>query len=318
MVDKEIRVATRALSRADLDVDSVERVTTDGEPVFRAETDAGPRYAKLLHDWKGAALAEVVDYTVEIGLPSPRLVQTERYVLVTEPAPGWPLSTTLPVYFLPFAWWVARRRGLATALRRVGARLGRLHAVTSEGPRTPRDQECRISKRLHLDDRVRQRLEQGQRQRIERRLEDVGNRRLPGCKIHGDPTPHNLFWSPRTGDIALIDFNLHSSVALEDVVVLEAGLELMTRRLPHGRRSQCVRLVNAFRAGYRETGLHDRLPADALGALKLGYYCHLLEKVLNDATRGGVAERITRVTDRPVIEQRIRSLADGTTDASNT
>lgn len=309
MVEDEIHVVTRALSSVGLDVDSVERVTGKVEPVFRAETNGGLRYTKILRDWNGAELAKVAEGFAEIGLPSARLAQVERYVLVMDPAPGWPLSTTLPVYFLPLSWWVANHRGLLDAMRHIGARLGRLHALTREGPRAPREDECRSSNLLRLEDTVRQRLGGGLRQRIEWHLEEVGGRRLPGCKTHGDPTPHNLFWNPRTGAIAVIDFNLHSSVALEDVAIFEAGLELMTGRLPHARRHQFAQLVDAFRAGYCDTGLHDHLPTDALRALKLGYYCKYLEKLLSGVAPNGLAEQITHVTDPPVIERRIRSIA---------
>jgi len=310
MADDETRDVVRALSSADLNVNSVKRVTAKAEPVFRVKTDSGLRYVKILRDWNGRALASVVNGFPEIGLPSARLVQAERYMLIMCPAAGWPLSTTLPVYLLPLSWKVAQQQGLLVAMRRIGNRLGRLHTLTSEGFRTPGDDDRRSSNLIHLKNSFCQRLGGEPNQRIQLLFDKLEARRLPACKIHGDPTPHNLFFNPRTGETNMIDFNLHSSVALEDIVIFEVGLELMAERHPLARRSQYFRLVDAFRAGYRETGLHDHLPTNALRALKLGYYCKYLENLRGGADANGVAEHITHLTDPPVVERRIRMLAN--------
>jgi Ser/Thr protein kinase RdoA (MazF antagonist) len=193
-------------------------------------------------------------------------------------------------------------------MRRIGNRLGRLHTLTSEGFRALGDDDRSSANLIHIENSFAQRMGDKLSHRIQWLLDEIEGRRLPACRIHGDLTPHNLFFNPRTGAVNIIDFNLRSSVALEDIVIFEVGLELMTERHPLGRRPQYFRLVDAFRAGYRETGLHNRLPTSTLRALKLGYYCKYLEKIREGAN--SVAQHITHLTDPPVVERRIRMLVN--------
>lgn len=317
MASDDRQVIERALTEGDIVWTSIDRVTDSGEPVFGVTTADGRYFAKRLPEHKGQPMERVLTANVGAGMPPSRILTTDPHVLLMEPAPGRPLSMLLPVCLLPGLWRLTAE-GLRACLRRVGEGLGELHAATVEGERPPTDEECRMADRLEITNAVADHVDL-EMLAVRDRLPDDGPS-LPVALIHGDPTPHNLFWDRRSGETTIIDFNLHTSVALEDVVVVEAGLELMAGRLPYGRRRQARALVDAFRAGYQSTGPHDSVLAAPLRTLKLGYYCHLLDKALRAPEPTSIQQRMTRVIDRPVLERRIHSLADADsgTDTSDT
>jgi Ser/Thr protein kinase RdoA (MazF antagonist) len=161
-----------------------------------------------------------------------------------------------------------------------------------------------------LEDRVAARFDRDTADEIREAFASVRSTRLPVATIHGDPTPHNVFWHRRSGQGTLIDFNGRTSVALDDILVVEAGLELMARRVPYSRPSKADRLIRSFRTGYRSAGVHDPIPIDILRPLKLGYYCHLLDRIVRAPSPATLQQRVTRFTDAPIIERRILALLE--------
>ena len=317
MASDDRRVIERALAEGDVEWTSIDRVTDPGESVFEVTAVDGRYFAKLLPEHKGRPMERVLATDVGAGMPSSRILTTNPHVLLMKPAPGRPLSTVLPVCLLPGLWRLTAD-DLRACLHRVGEGLGELHAATVEGERPPTDEECRMADRLEVPSTVADHFDAETVAAIRDRFLEDGGPSLPVALIHGDPTPHNLFWDRVTGETTIIDFNLHTSVALEDVVVAEAGLELMAGRLPYGRRRQARALIDAFRAGYQSTGPHDSVSVAPLRTLKRGYYCHLLDKALRAPEPTSIQQRVTYVTDRPVLERRIRSLASADIDASDT
>lgn len=277
------------------------------EPVYEVNSESGRFFAKLLKDEKGSAMRDVFERELAVEMPNSRLVRNGPYVLVMEPATGTALSLSLPVCLLPGLWGMASD-SLSRAAREVGTGLGELHSGTRTGDRRPDDDECRMADRLVLDRSLRAHLSDRTVLEMRRLFDELRETRLPFARIHGDPTPHNIFWDVRTGDVDIIDFNLHRSVAVEDLAVFEAGIEFMTARVPYARRSQAVTLIKAFRSGYAAEGVHDPVPTRTVAITKLSYYAHLLSKFLRGASFDAMRDKITRYTDRRIAERKIESL----------
>jgi Ser/Thr protein kinase RdoA (MazF antagonist) len=282
-------------------------VSATREPVYRVVSNSGEYYVKVLAEKKGEAMSDVIDRNLDIGTPESRMIQGDEQMLVMAPAHGRPLSVYLPVCLLPGAWWASVNL-LSKSMFEIGNKIGNLHAGTSMGERGPANSECRMANRLELGSILYEYFDDGMISDIERLFDEVRTTELPFTRIHGDPTPHNVFREIRSGETAIIDYNLHKSVALEDLVVFESGIELMAARLPYGRSSQKNVLIESFRSGYRETGVHSSIGGRNLDILKLSYYSHLLEKYLRHAAPDTTREKLTRHTDRVIVQRKIRSL----------
>lgn len=306
-VDEDVIRAV--LIKAGYDGDSITLLKDAGEAVYEFESDGDRYFVKVLPAQKGRPIADVLELGIEIGIPSCELISVDPYVLIMEEAPGRPLSVYLPLCLFPGIWW-STATGLAECLRQAGIGLGNLHSGTCQGRLPAADDTCRIAHRIRLDDRVAARFDRDTAAEIREAFASVRATRLPVATIHGDPTPHNVFWHRRSREGTLIDFNGRTSVALDDVVVVEAGLELMTRRVPYSRASKADRLIRSFRAGYRSTGVHDPIPIEVLRPLKLGHYCHLLDKIIRAPSPATLQQRVTRFTDAPIIERRILALLE--------
>lgn len=310
VVTADLLAATLRANGAD--PDSVEPVSGAPEPVFLVRIGGQEQFAKVLTDRKAAEMRELLERGGDVGLPESRLVRGERNVLLSAPAAGWPLSRVLLCCLFPGAWSLTSNR-LTAALTAYGRALGRLHTDMALGERTAGDDDCRIANWIGLGSRARDRLDADDAAAISGLFDGIGGTSLPFTRVHGDPSPHNLFVSLRTGRTKIIDFNLHRSLALEDVVVLEAGIELMVGRLPYGRSVQRPPLVRAFRSGYERTGVHDPVPDRETAVLKLAYYTHLLDKYGDGRRRNTRRERLTERTDRRVIFRRIGALLERVT-----
>jgi tRNA A-37 threonylcarbamoyl transferase component Bud32 len=165
-----------------------------------------------------------------------------------------------------------------------------------------------MANRLNVGSDVQDKLKKDTVRQLESLFEEVRDERLPHVQVHGDPTPHNIFWDIRSGEVNLIDFNLHPSVAAEDLVVFEAGIELMTARLPFGRPSQSEAIVDRFRLSYTTGGVHETVPERTVKILKLAYYVHLLNKYFRHMTPNTSRERVTQHIDRRILKRKIRNL----------
>lgn len=296
-----------SLSAVGLDLASITTLADAKEPVYEVNAESGRYFAKRLTDEKGAAMCDVLDRDLAVSMPNSTVVRNGNYVLVMEPAAGRPLSLTLPVCLLPGIWRVAAD-SLSRAAREVGLALGELHTGMRSGSRRADDDDCRLADRLRLDRSLRERLSNRTVRETGRLFDELRETRLPFTRIHGDPTPHNIYWDARTGDVDVIDFNLRRSVAVEDLVVFESGIELMVARVPYARRSQEGAVIEAFRSGYTEAGPHDSIPGRTVSIAKAAYYAHLLSKFLRGTSPDTRRERLTRYTDRRITERKIESL----------
>lgn len=306
--DSHDPVIADSLSAVGIEPTAITRRTDSGEQVYEVQAGSERYFAKRLHDETGRAMQEVLDRGLDVAMPDSELVRNGEYVLVMKSAEGVPLSLALPVCLLPGLWTVASD-SLSRAVREVGIGLGELHSGTRTGDRRAGDDACRMAARLTTDRALRTHLPDRTSGEIDRLFDELRDRRLPVARIHGDPTPHNLYWDVRTGGADIIDFNLHRSVAVEDLVVFEAGIELMAARVPYARRSQAATLLDAFRSGFLERGVHDSIPSRTVALAKLSYYAHLLSRYLRGATSDTRREKLTRYTDRRIVERRVESLA---------
>jgi len=295
--------------------ESVSIIVETGEPVYEVTTRDGRYFVKLLSDEKGDVMRSILNRRLAVEMPESRLVREEQYILIMHPASGRPLSLGLPICLLPGLWW-RFSDSLVKSTRRVGAGLGELHQNTRQGTYKADDEEIRMASRLSLGTSVREQFDETTVATIEALFDEMRGTHLPCTIVHGDPTPHNIFWDVGTGGADVIDFNLHTSVALEELVVFESGIELMVDRLPYGRDDQRNAIVEAFRSGYAESGVYESLPQRTLGALKITYYVHLLEKYLDPTPLRTRRERMTMYIDKRIIEKKVRGLVADFRDAS--
>lgn len=303
----ETATLTRALQSIGIEPESVTAISKTDEPVYKVIGSNGKYFAKLLSDEKGTAMRSVLDRDMEIKMPESRIIRDERHVLLMRPARGRPLSFGLPICLLPGMWWQLSD-SMIEASRQVGVGLGELHRNTQQGTRRADDDECRMASRLSIGGAFREQFDVSVVEAIETSFDKIRDVRLPFTKIHGDPTPHNIFWKIGSGEVDIIDFNLHTSVALEDLVVFESGIELMVERLPYGRRSQRNALIKSFRFGYTKSGVHDEIPQQTFNMLKIAYYLHLLDKYLGPTVPNTMREKITAYPDKRIIKKKFRLL----------
>ena len=282
-------------------------ISSSREPVYRVVSDDGEYYVKILSEKKGEAMNKVINRRLNIGVPDSRMIRDDEYVLLMDPAHGRPLSVYLPICLLPGVWRTVAERVL-DAVNVVGSKIGNLHTGTYRGERQPDDPECRMAKRLELGSMLYDYFDGETTHDIEDLFDEIRTKELPFTRIHGDPTPHNIFVAIQSRETAIIDFNLHESIALEDLVVFESGIELMTARLPYGRSSQGEAMRKSFRLGYTEKGVHDSIVERDIDILKLSYYCHLLEKYLRRVEPDTTREKWTRHTDRVIVRRKIKAL----------
>lgn len=297
------------LEQVGLSVENFTLISADQtEPVYRFTSEGDTYFVKLLSDKKGKAMESVLKKDLQIQIPDSILIQNEEYLLVTKSACGRALSLWIPICFLP-GLWQHYSESLLSASEAIGTALQNLHSGTFDSVKPINASSCRMANRLNIGRGVQTEFNEDLIYRLNSLFSSVGGEQLPHVRIHGDPTPHNIFWDGGTTQIGIIDFNLHSSVAIEDLVVFEAGIELMTARLPFSRSSQGTAIIDRFRSGYTEDGVHKTLPNRTIRILKLAYYTHLLDKHLRHTTPDTLRQRLTQWTDRRIIERKVRRLA---------
>lgn len=296
------------LNHAGVSVQKLTLIASDPiEPVYKFTSEDQEYFVKVLSEDKGEVMESVLEKELRINIPKSTLIQKDEYLLVMESACGRPLSFWLPICFLP-GLWQHYSKSLLSASEAIGVALRNLHAGTFDSIKPINASNCRMANRLTVGPGVRSEFGEDLIHRLNSLFNGVGDKQLPHVRIHGDPTPHNIFWDPGTSQVGIIDFNLHSSVAIEDLVVFEAGIELMTARLPFSRASQGDKIIDRFRSSYTAKGVHETLSDRTIRILKLAYYTHLLDKHLRHITPDTLRQRLTQWTDRRIIERKVRRL----------
>lgn len=259
----------------------LQQVSENTSPVYRIDSSDGTYFLKEL---PGDDISKVVDES--IGIPPSKVVeQNGTDYLLMEKAIGKPLSMQLPIVLLPGVWRLVSSDVLAIA-EQIGRYLGTLHTVCHIGDFSPTERAPRIA----------QKLSSVTGNEVEISRDDD----LPYTKIHGDPTPHNIYADFRRSEANIIDFNLSKSFALEDVVIFETGIILMTGRIPGVQRSKAEEVISAFRTGYISTGPHPELRR--LGVFKDLYYTYLLKDYPDQHDRGSVVSRVVEYLDKGTLQ----------------
>ena len=181
------------------------------------------------------------------GLPPYSIVEGEPPLLSMGVAPGFPLSRVLPVLMLPIAWgW--KSKNLRVAYKQAGKYLGRLHRETDNGEKstenTSFDYYCNLDEELEVV------LDRETFALLESATSNVQKMDVRCAAIHGDPTPHNIFY--QKGDVCFIDFALDDDAVVRDILQFERGIELMVGRLPYAGDSKVSPLIRSFREGYKD------------------------------------------------------------------
>lgn len=202
-------------------------------------------YLKVYSKQKYNNIKEVLHNGVDIGLPTSTVLQGEETVLVSDIAPGTQLSYILPVISLPGIWFGYGQR-MEAAYSRLGEYLGNYHQSTRRGEVTIAGDTWDTYLNHAVDEL--DILDESTVETIRTAFEQMQTHPLPNALHHGDMSPHNVLYSKET--VTLLDFHFREEVCLHDRVLTEIGVELMFKRLPHGRQSQYRRLVSAFEYGY--------------------------------------------------------------------
>lgn len=301
--------------RAVTDVTQVS-IGEGGEAVYRAQIidangDSRSVFVREIATERRTAVRRglAVAAETDIGIPDSRILDNGDPLLLMATAAGRPLSVLLPGMLLPGSWyWYSN--GLTAATKSAGRYFGRLHTNTADGSETP-SQHPQFNKCLNYSEQLSEHLSGDLGAAVETaraRIEDV---EMDVSCVFSDPTPHNVYYAD--SDVEFIDFTFQDNLAIKDLITFERGLELMASRLPYGRRSQSAALVDAFRDGYRDTGLD--LPFDATyDRFRIVDYCYVLDKYLAGDLGGreaSLGERLTRWTDVRACTARIDSLLEG-------
>lgn len=280
--------------------DFTQIVPADSGGVYRVQTTSGTKYLRVLESSPIERIDKILQSDTLFGFPPSKLLRGSPPILMMDEAPGRPLSRVYPIVTVPLFWWYFGPN-IRIANERLGTYLGRLHRETIAEVRPI--QETSFEKyRTNMDgiERVLDDALVSQLHSVANRLDGV---ELTAGIVHGDPTPHNLFY--RNGDLTLIDFSLDPDAVVRDVINAERGIELMIGRLPHGRSSQRETLVDAFRTGYQEAYPAFQRPEkfNHLQCLSDAYLLSLQLDQSFDKPGAKIAQR----TDVKLLADRLRS-----------
>ncbi|WP_263019294.1 aminoglycoside phosphotransferase/kinase family protein [Natronobiforma cellulositropha] len=301
-------IASR-LAAADIAADTATVVAEKSGPfdvVYRVSVDnddlPAELYVRTVRGERAQTVREVLG-RVDIETPTTSVLDGTPSLLVSHPARGRPLSTVLPFALLPGIWRL-QRAGLESAFATIGETVGTLHAATRResvpvatiAPHDQRLEEVRASlEHLGLGSAV--------TATVRERLERLGGVEFAVATSHCDLSPHNIYYCG--GDVDLIDVAFADRLFASDLVKADIGVTLMTGRLPYARDGQRRRLLEAFWAGYDSTGIPVDPRATAYRSLRLYYYCHMLNRyVEDDGLKRGF--QLTKWTDGRLIRRIVR------------
>lgn len=302
--------AIAALESLGMRVDSITLVSQrpgGGREVYRAEVDASTAgrvvFAKGYPSDVRYTIERVVSAPVDVGLPESDFVADDGTILVSERAPGRPLSWVFPLVLLPGIWRATGER-VKTAVANLGRYLGRFHGLESEREPSLREGLRGEPDYLSVPESVREMYPESKTARMDALFENAGTVPCTVGICHADPSPHNVYYAD--GDVRLIDYVFRRRPVATDRILAELGIELMVNRLPYGRASQLETLRRAFRSGYHATGFEDEIDESALEAIKLGMCLRLLDRHTDGPKT--VRARVTRWTDRPILERLVEQI----------
>ena len=308
--------AISGLESLGMRVDSISLVSQrpeGGNEVYRAEVRTGSEDRVVFVKGYPAEVRETVEAVLsaseDVGLPESDVVADGQTILVSERAPGRPLSWVYPVVLLPGVWAV-RGGSVEGAIADLGRCLGRLHGIDPERGATLEAGLRGEPDYLAVPDSVRDSYPEAKTERMDAVFDEARAAPATTGICHADPSPHNIYYGD--GDVRLIDYVFRRRPVVTDRVLAELGMELMVRRLPYGRTTQLARLRSALESGYRETGFEDEIDAAAFEGIKLGMCLRLLDRHTDDPKT--LRARITRRTDRPIIERLVDEIIDTRSD----
>ena len=275
-------------------------VASESGGVYRVQTGDGTKFLRVLDSPPAEQFIEILQSNDTVGFPSSRILVGDPPLLMMDEAQGRPLSRVYPIVTFPLLWWYFGS-DIRTANERLGTYLGRLHRETKRGVRPLRSTS--FEKYRTNVEGIEKVLEDKTLSRIDTIVDRLDDAELSSCLVHGDPTPHNLFY--RDADLTLIDFSLDLDAVVRDVINAERGIELMIGRLPHGRSNQSATLVEAFRSGYQEAFPSFERPErfEQLRCVSDAYLLSLQLKRTFDKRGARVAQR----TDVRLLANRIRA-----------
>lgn len=312
--------AISALESLGMRVDSISLVSQrpgGGNEVYRAEVRTGSDdrvvFVKGYPSGVRETVETVLSASADVGLPDSDVVTDGQTILITERAPGRPLSWAFPVVLLPGVWgW--RGASVERAIANLGRCLGRLHSIDHERSLTLGEGLRGEPDYLTVPDSVRDSFPESKTERMDAVFDEA--RAAPSTTgiCHADPSPHNIYYAD--GDVRLIDYVFRRRPVVTDRVLAELGMELMVRRLPFGRTTQLGRLQSTFELGYRETGFEDEIDKAAFDGIKLGMCLRLLDRHTDEPKT--IRARITRWTDQAIIERLVHEILDTRSDGKST
>lgn len=245
------------------------------ESVFQATVSKGavPRdiFIKVYSRDRCDTMTKAVESTESIGLPKSTVICDTEAILLSEEATGKQLSYFLPIASLPGLW---RYYGdsLQTAYTNFGNYLARYHSLIDAGTE-PVDSD-RLIEYLSIAATHSQVLDERTSARIRTAFQSLAEVAVPRTLIHGDPSPHNMFYE--NSDITAIDYHFKTGIGLHDRILTELGIELMFRRLPHGREHQYSQLISGFNDGYQSVRADAGVDDAIYRTIKLGMMLKIL------------------------------------------
>ena len=274
--------------------------------VYKVTTpDGSTRYVRTLTEDRANDIRRGTATNELIGLPEHCILNGDPPVLVMKPAPGRPLSRLLVVMTAPIVWR-SKAQSMMSAFHTVGKQLGRLHAITIQGE-CPAIETISFNRYLSSFQTIQDEFDEinsGEFENMESRLRSVT---LQTARIFSDRTPHNIYFNGE--DVTQIDFTLTVDAVIQELLIVERGIDLAVYRLPHGRSNQSDCLIKAFRTGYAAERPDYERP-DETGDLQCVMDWYLLSWYRSNENHK-LGAKLTRRADISRLQSRIRSALHG-------
>jgi len=254
-------------------------------------------FVKFHPESKRQILNDFVEIATDVGHPECSVVDGDHLCLIMGQASGRPLSTLLPIAFVPGIWGLRQGR-YEQAYNQLGKQLGVLHTATRRAP-SPVMPERKQNKALKNTEYVEGDLPDSVITTIRSLVTD--ERQAPSAITYGDRSPHNIYFDGST--VSQIDFaGKRRSTAYEHASVL-VGLRLMHKRLPYASSGDKSTLEQCYWNGYNQAGIE--IPdAKSIAIWCLYLYLNLLS--LYSTEPSSLNTKLTQWVDAPKIRDEIR------------